>query len=169
MDAGSEEIPDDVAEKLLRFAKAGLAAATMKGRSYLSIGSVSMGIAGSIVNENFFQEYLGMRNEYVDMTEITRRLEEGIYDEEEFKKALEWTKKNCKEGEDVNPADQQFSRDRKDEIWEIVVKMTIIMRDLMVGNPTSERDRVWRGGARTQRHRRRVPGSAPVDRPLPEW
>jgi L-fucose/D-arabinose isomerase len=135
MDAGSEEIPDDVAEKLLRFAKAGLAAATMNGRSYLSIGSVSMGIAGSIVNENFFQEYLGMRNEYVDMTEITRRLEEGIYDEEEFKKALEWTKKNCKEGEDVNPADQQFSRDRKDEIWEIVVKMTIIMRDLMVGNP----------------------------------
>ncbi len=135
MDAGSEEIPDDVAEKLLRFAKAGLAAATMKGRSYLSIGSVSMGIAGSIVNENFFQEYLGMRNEYVDMTEITRRLEEGIYDEEEFKKAIEWTKKNCKEGEDVNPADQQFSREKKDEVWEIVVKMTIIMRDLMVGNP----------------------------------
>jgi L-fucose/D-arabinose isomerase len=135
MDAGSEEIPDDVAEKLLRFAKAGLAAATMKGRSYLSIGSVSMGIAGSIVNENFFQEYLGMRNEYVDMSEITRRLEEGIYDEEEFKKALEWTKKNCKEGEDVNPADQQFSREKKDEVWEIVVKMTIIMRDLMVGNP----------------------------------
>jgi L-fucose/D-arabinose isomerase len=135
MDAGSEEIPDDVAEKLLRFANAGLAAATMKGRSYLSIGSVSMGIAGSIVNENFFQEYLGMRNEYVDMSEITRRLEEGIYDKEEFKKALEWTKKNCKEGEDVNPADQQFSRKKKDEVWEIVVKMTIIMRDLMVGNP----------------------------------
>jgi L-fucose/D-arabinose isomerase len=135
MDAGSEEIPDDVAEKLLRFAKAGLAAATMKGKSYLSIGSVSMGIAGSIVNENFFQEYLGMRNEYVDMSEITRRLEEGIYDEEEFKKALEWTKKNCKEGEDVNPADQQFSREKKDEVWEIVVKMTIIMRDLMTGNP----------------------------------
>jgi L-fucose/D-arabinose isomerase len=135
MDAGSEEIPDDVGEKLLRFAKAGLAAATMKGRSYLSIGSVSMGIAGSIVNENFFQEYLGMRNEYVDMSEITRRLEEGIYDKEEFKKALEWTKKNCKEGEDVNPADQQFSREKKDEVWEIVVKMTIIMRDLMTGNP----------------------------------
>ncbi|MCA1746320.1 MAG: L-fucose isomerase, partial [Bacteroidales bacterium] len=135
MDAGSEEIPDDVAEKLLRFAKAGLAAATMKGRSYLSIGSVSMGIAGSIVNENFFQEYLGMRNEYVDMTEITRRLEEGIYDKEEFEKALEWTKQNCKEGGDVNPADQQFSREKKDKVWEIVVKMTIIMRDLMVGNP----------------------------------
>jgi L-fucose/D-arabinose isomerase len=96
---------------------------------------VSMGIAGSIVNENFFQEYLGMRNEYVDMSEITRRLEEGIYDKEEFKKALEWTKKNCKEGEDVNPADQQFSREKKDEVWEIVVKMTIIMRDLMTGNP----------------------------------
>ena len=135
MDAGSEEIPDDVAEKLLRFAKAGLAAATMKGRSYLSIGSVSMGIAGSILNESFFQEYLGMRNEYVDMTEITRRLEEGIYDKEEFKKALAWTKQNCKEGGDVNPADQQFSRDQKDEVWETVVNMTIIMRDLMVGNP----------------------------------
>ncbi|MCF8226608.1 MAG: L-fucose isomerase [Bacteroidales bacterium] len=135
MDAGSTEIPDDVAEKLLRFAKAGLAAATMKGKSYLSIGSVSMGIAGSIVNEPFFQEYLGMRNEYVDMSELTRRINEEIYDKEEYKKAMEWTKKNCREGRDVNPEEVQFSRDRKDEIWKTVVKMTLIIRDLMTGNP----------------------------------
>jgi len=135
MDAGSDEIPEDVAEKLLRFAKAGLAAATMKGKSYLSIGGVSMGIAGSIVNEPFFQEYLGMRNEYVDMSEVTRRIEEGIYDKEEFEKALKWTKENCKEGSDLNPEEKQFSREKKDEVWETVVKMTLIMRDLMVGNP----------------------------------
>ena len=133
-DAGDTEIPDDVQEKLIRFAKAGLTVATMKGKSYLSIGSVSMGIAGSIVNEDVFQNYLGMRNEYVDMTEITRRIEREIYDQDEFKKALAWTKENCLEGEDKNPAEKQFSRKEKDEIWEYVVKMTMIMRDLMVGN-----------------------------------
>ena len=94
-------IPGDVKEKLLRFAKAGLAAAQMKGNSYLSIGSVSMGIAGSIVNTSFFKDYLGMRNEFVDMSELTRRIEENIYDEKEFKRALEWTKKYCKEGIDI--------------------------------------------------------------------
>ncbi|HKK63915.1 MAG TPA: L-fucose isomerase [Bacteroidales bacterium] len=135
MDAGSEEIPEDVAEKLLKFAKAGLAVATMKGKSYLSIGAVSMGIAGSIVNEPFFQEYLGMRNEYVDMTELTRRINEGIYDKDEFERAINWTKEHCKEGKDVNPGEDQFSREEKDKIWETVVKMTIIMRDLMIGNP----------------------------------
>lgn len=134
LDAGSEEIPEDVAGKLLRFARAGLAVATMKGSSYLSIGSVSMGIAGSIVNEPFFQEYLGMRNEYVDMSELTRRLEEGIYDQEEFEKAMTWTRDHCKEGEDVNPTGSQFSREQKDATWETVVRMTLIIRDLMVGN-----------------------------------
>ncbi len=133
-DAGDNEIPEDVQEKLLRFAKAGLAVATMKGKSYLSIGAVSMGIAGSIVNEDVFQNYLGMRNEYVDMTEITRRIERKIYDEDEFKKALAWTKENCLEGGDKNPGEKQFSRKEKDQIWEYVVKMTIIMRDLMIGN-----------------------------------
>lgn len=133
-DAGDTTIPDDVKEKLLKFAKAGLAVATLKGKSYLSIGSVSMGIAGSIVNEEVFQNYLGMRNEYVDMTEITRRIDRQIYDEKEFKKALAWTKENCKEGKDRNPAEKQFSREEKDDIWESVVKMTIIMRDLMIGN-----------------------------------
>jgi L-fucose isomerase len=128
-------IPDDVKEKLLRFAKAGLAVATMRGKSYLSIGSVSMGIAGSIVDADFFQTYLGMRNEYVDMSEITRRVNEGIYDRDEFTKAMAWTKANCREGADLNPAPLQYNRTRMDEIWEYVVKMTLIMRDLMIGNP----------------------------------
>lgn len=132
-DAGDHSIPSDVSEKLLRFVKAGIAQAYMKGKSYLSMGSVSMGIAGSIVREDFFQEYLGMRNEYVDMSEFTRRLNEGIYDKDEYKKALSWTRKYCKEGKDMNAKPK--SRARKDEEWEIVVKMTLIARDLMVGNP----------------------------------
>lgn len=132
-DSVDEPIPQDVQEKLLKFAKAGIAVATMKGKSYLSIGSVSMGIAGSIVNDGFFQEYLGMRNEYIDMSELTRRINEGIYDKEEFEKALAWTRKNCKEGKDRNAKSR--SRERLDEEWEIVVKMAIICRDLMTGNP----------------------------------
>ena len=115
------------------FAKAGLAAAEMKGKSYLSLGSVSMGIAGSVVDPNFFNDYLGMRNEAVDMSEFVRRIEEKIYDEEEYKLALKWTKKYCKEGEDINK--DQSTRKRKDYEWETVVKMAIISRDLMVGNP----------------------------------
>lgn len=136
-DGGDTSIPADVQEKLLRFAKAGIAAATLKGKSYLSIGSVSMGIAGSIVNADFFQEYLGMRNEYVDMSEILRREKLGIFDPEEFKKAMEWTAKNCKsnEGEDTNDLDKKKSREQLDTEWEFVVKMTIIIRDLMIGNP----------------------------------
>jgi len=132
-DSGDQAIPEDVREKILRFARAGLAASLMKGKSYLSMGSVSMGIAGSIVREDFFQEYLGMRNEYVDMSEFTRRLDEEIFDKDEFKKALEWTKINCKEGKDLNPVKK--SRKQLDKEWETVVKMTLIARDLMVGNP----------------------------------
>ena len=132
-DAGDKSIPDDIKEKILRFVKAGIAASHMKGKSYLSMGSVSMGIAGSIVREDFFQEYLGMRNEYIDMSEFTRRLNEEIYDKAEFKKALAWTKKYCKEGKDINTKPK--SRARKDKEWEMVVKMTMIARDLMVGNP----------------------------------
>ncbi|MBN2632462.1 MAG: L-fucose isomerase [Bacteroidales bacterium] len=132
-DSGDQSVPADVEEKILRFVKAGLAVAYMKGKSYLSMGSVSMGIAGSIVREDFFQEYLGMRNEYVDMSEFTRRLNEGIYDKEEFKKALAWTKKYCREGKDLNKNPKP--RSRKDEEWETVVKMTLIARDLMTGNP----------------------------------
>lgn len=134
-DAANTEIPEDVKDKILQFTKAGLAAATMRGKSYLSLGSVSMGIAGSIVNENFFQDYLGMRNEYVDMSEFIRRMDEGIYDNVEFEKALQWTRKNCIEGEDNNPADSQSSRQDKDKQWETVVKMALIAKDLMTGNP----------------------------------
>ena len=119
----------------MRFARAGLAVATLRGRSYLSIGGVSMGIAGSIVDHGFFESYLGMRVEAVDMTEITRRIEEGIYDPEEFKRALAWTKANCPEGREYNPPEKQRSRAQKDQDWETVVKMTLIARDLLVGNP----------------------------------
>src|SRR5690625_3687 len=133
-DAGDTEIPEDVKEKLIRFAKAGLSVAMMKGKSYLSMGSVSMGIMGSSVDEDFYQEYLGMRNEYIDMSEFIRRFEEEIYDEEEFEKALEWTKENCIEGKDNNPDEFKRTREQKDEDWETVVKMALIARDLMVGN-----------------------------------
>lgn len=134
-DEGDDRIPADVQEKLLRFARSGLAAALMRDRAYLSMGSVSMGIAGSMVNDAFFQEYLGMRNEYIDMTEFTRRMEEGIYDPEEYDAALAWVKENCQEGPDNNPAQLQTTRERKDQEWETVVKMTLITRDLMIGNP----------------------------------
>ena len=134
-DAGSTEVPEDVREKLLGFARAGLAAAMMKGKSYLAMGSVSMGIAGSIVNDGFFQEYLGMRTEYIDMSEFVRRMNENIYDPAEYEKAFAWVKKNCIEGPDNNAESIQSSRAKKDQDWETVVKMTIIARDLMIGNP----------------------------------
>ncbi|MDQ3937742.1 MAG: L-fucose isomerase [Chloroflexota bacterium] len=134
-DAGDTKIPPDVAEKLVRFARAGLAVAIMRGKSYLSLGGTSMGIAGSIVDQGFFERYLGMRVEAVDMSELTRRIDEGIYDQAEFKRAIEWTRANCREGEDRNPPDDQRSREQKDGDWETVVKMTLIARDLMVGNP----------------------------------
>lgn len=134
-DAGDETIPDDVQEKLLRFVKSALAVAQMKGKSYLSLGFTSMGIAGSTVNPDFFQEYLGMRTEFVDMVEVKRRIDEGIYDKEEFKKALAWTKANCQIGDDLNSQDKIVDSERKEWEWEIVVKMTLIFRDLMIGNP----------------------------------
>lgn len=135
----TDKIPADVEEKILRFARAGLAAAWMRGKSYLSIGSVSMGIAGSIVNPDFFQDYLGMRTEYVDMSELVRRFEEKIYSEAEYKRALEWVRDNCKEGPDINPPEKQHSRKKKDEVWSTSVKMAMIVRDLMVGNPDLKR------------------------------
>ena len=132
-DADDQSIPEDVQEKILRFVKAGLAVAQMKGKSYLSLGYTSMGIAGSMVDSEFFQDYLGMRTEFVDMTEILRRIEQKIYDKEEYEKALKWVKENCQEGPDMN--ENPSDRKRKDWEWEIVVKMTLISRDLMVGNP----------------------------------
>jgi len=131
----TDKIPPDVAEKILRFARAALAVAWMRGKSYLSVGSVSMGIAGSIVDPDFFQTYLGMRNEYVDMSELVRRINEGIYSKEEFQHALQWVKTYCHEGSDINPPEKQHSRTRKDQVWETSIKMAMIVRDLMVGNP----------------------------------
>ena len=136
-DLDDNTIPEDVAEKILRWARAAQAVATMRGMSYLSFGSVAMGIAGSIVNPDFFQEYLGMRNEQVDETEILRRMDEGIYDHEEYEKAMAWVEKYCKvnEGWDKNRPEKQKTREQKDQDWEFVVKMYLIMRDLMHGNP----------------------------------
>jgi L-fucose/D-arabinose isomerase len=134
-DAGDTAIPADVQEKLLRFARAGLAVATMRGKSYLSLGGVSMGIAGSIVDQPFFEEYLGMRVECVDMTEFVRRVEEKIYDEREFKRAYAWARENCRSGKDWNAPAQRRDAKRHDQEWEMVVKMTMIARDLMIGNP----------------------------------
>ena len=138
-DSDDTSIPADVQEKLLRFARAGLAVATMRGKSYLSMGGVSMGIAGSIVNPDFFEEFLGMRCEFVDMSEFTRRINENIFDPDEFTKALDWVKKNCKEGKDYNPPGRQKSREQKDLEWEFVVKMSLIARDLMLGNGRLEK------------------------------
>lgn len=135
-DGGTTEIPGDVRQKLLRFAKAALAVATMRGKSYLSIGSVCMGIAGSVVNTDFFEDYLGMRCENVDEVEIIRRMTEGIYDKEEYEKALAWAKTHCKEGQDtINRDDLKKDRAANDKDWEFIVKMTLIVRDLMIGNP----------------------------------
>ena len=134
-EADATEIPADVKEKLLRFGRAAVAAATMRGKSYLQIGSITMGIGGSIIRPAFFEEYLGMRIESVDEVEIIRRMTEGIYDEQEFQKALAWTKKHCKEGFDKNPDFARKSDKEKEEAWEFVVKMMCIIKDLFNGNP----------------------------------
>ena len=133
-DCDDSGIPADVREKLLRFGRAAVAVATMRGKSYLQIGSICMGIGGSIIDTNFIEDYLGMRVESVDEVELIRRMSEGIYDHEEFAKALAWTKANCIEGFDKNPVDLQRTRAEKDADWEFVVKMMVIIKDLMSGN-----------------------------------
>lgn len=133
-EADDTSIPADVEEKLLRFGRAAVAAATMRGKSYLQIGSITMGIGGSIIDPAFIEEYLGMRVESVDEVEIIRRMTEGVYDEAEYQKALAWTKARCKEGFDKNPEEIQKSREHKDSDWEFVVKMMVIIKDLMNGN-----------------------------------
>jgi L-fucose isomerase len=134
-DRRDTEIPPDVQQKLLRFARAGLAIATMRGKSYLSMGGVSMGIAGSIVDHAFFESYLGMRVEVIDMVEFVRRIDENILDPQEFDRALAWTRQNCQEGRDTNKPQVQRNRQQKDWDWEACVKMAMIARDLMIGNP----------------------------------
>ena len=133
-EADQKEIPEDVKEKLLRFGRAAVAAASMRGKSWLQIGSICMGIGGSIIDSAFIEEYLGMRVESVDEVEIIRRMTEEIYDKAEYEKALAWTKKYCKEGWDKNPEFLQKSREQKDKDWEFVVKMMVIIKDLMNGN-----------------------------------
>ncbi len=133
-EADDASIPEDVKEKLLRFGRAAVAVATMRGKSYLQIGSICMGIGGSIIDPAFIEEYLGMRVESVDEVEIIRRMTEGIYDQAEYEKALAWVKANCKEGFDKNPEAVQKTREEKDKDWEFVVKMMCIIKDLMNGN-----------------------------------
>ena len=133
-EADATDIPADVEEKLLRFGRAAVAVATMRGKSYLQIGSICMGIGGSIIDPAFIEEYLGMRVESVDEVEIIRRMSDGIYDEAEYKKALAWTKEKCKEGFDKNPPEVQKSAEEKEKDWEFVVKMMLIIKDLMNGN-----------------------------------
>jgi len=133
-DADATEIPCDVKEKLLRFARAAVAAATMRGKSYLQIGSICMGIGGSIISTELFEEYLGMRVESVDEVEVIRRMTEGIYDEAEYQKALSWAKEKCNIGFDKNPEDMQRSDAEKEEQFAFVVKMMCIIKDLFNGN-----------------------------------
>lgn len=134
-EADSKEIPEDVKEKLLRFGRAAVAAATMRGKSYLQIGSICMGIGGSIIDPAFIEEYLGMRVESVDEVELIRRMSEEIYDKKEYEKALAWVKANCKEGFDKNPVEVQKTPEQKEQDWEFLVKMMCIIKDLMNGNP----------------------------------
>ena len=133
--ADDTSIPADVQEKLLRFARAAVAAASMRGKSYLQIGSICMGIGGSIIDPNFIEEYLGMRVESVDEVEIIRRMTNKIYDKNEYEKALAWTKAKCIEGLDKNPEYLKKTAAEKEEMWEFVVKMMVIIKDMMNGNP----------------------------------
>ncbi|MDR2600502.1 MAG: L-fucose isomerase [Oscillospiraceae bacterium] len=134
-DATDTSIPDDVREKILRFARSAIAVGQMKNKAYVGIGSVSMGIVGSFLDPAFMQKYLGIRAEWVDMTEILRRIDLSIYDPAEYEKALAWTFANCKEGFDINPSHKQYSPEQKKEQWEFIVKMTLICRDILLGNP----------------------------------
>lgn len=132
-DKDEERIPEDVAEKILRFARAAVAVGSMRNKAYVGLGSVAMGIGGSFLDGNLMQKYFGIRAEWVDMTEITRRITLGIYDEKEYDKELAWIKKNCKEGRDVN--ENPRSREDKDKQWEFIAKMTLVVKDIMLGNP----------------------------------
>ena len=134
VEADDSTIGDDIKEKLLRFGRAAVAAATMRGKSYLQIGSICMGIGGSIIDSDFMESYLGMRVESVDEVEIIRRMTEGIYDEAEFQKALAWAKEKCKMGYDKNPDFVRKSDEEKEEQFEFAVKMAVIIKDLMNGN-----------------------------------
>lgn len=133
-DADDTSIPADVEEKLLRFARAGLAVASMKGKSYLSLGGVSMGIAGSIVDHNFFESWLGMKVQAVDMTELRRRIDQKIYDEAELEMALAWADKNFRYGEDENNKQYQRNAEQSRAVLRESLLMAMCIRDMMQGN-----------------------------------
>ena len=132
-DKDDKTIPEDVAEKILRFARSAIAVGCMRNKAYVGLGSVAMGIGGSFLDGNLMQKYFGIRAEWVDMTEIIRRITLGIYDKEEYEKELDWIKKNCKEGIDTNANPK--SREEKDKQWEFIAKMTLVVKDIMLGNP----------------------------------
>jgi L-fucose isomerase len=140
-DNDDSSVPDDVKEKILRFARCAISVGWMRGKSYVNFGSIAMGIMGSYCDAEFFQKYFGIRSEWVDMTEILRRMKLEIYDHEEYERALAWTKANCKEGLDKNAGKKLADIVSKSKVvppdkdWEFVVKMTIICRDVMLGNP----------------------------------
>lgn len=140
-DADDKTIPEDVEDKILRFARCAVAVGDIRNKSYVNIGAVAMGIAGAYCNEDFFRSYLGMHPEWVDMSEIIRREKLGIYDKDEYEKALAWIKANCKEGIDINPTDGMFyqrtvlTAEEKEENWQFIAKMTCIVMDIMKGNP----------------------------------
>ncbi|MDN6967675.1 L-fucose isomerase [Oenococcus sp. UCMA 17063] len=134
-DLNDDKIPEDVERKLELFAKAGLAVSLMKDKSYLQMGGIAMGIGGSDVNTSFLNDYLGMRHESIDMSEFIRRIEENIYDQDEYEKAFSWVKKHCRPGEDKNDESHKRSSKQQQTDWEFVVKMSLIAKDLMVGNP----------------------------------
>ena len=136
-DVGTSGITEDVKEKILRFARCALVVGQLKNKAYVSIGSVAMGIGGSFLDANRMQKYFGIRAEWVDMTEILRRIELNIYDKTEYEKEIAWIKKNCKEGEDFNDGawgQKAFTREELDRQWEFVAKMTLIVKDIMLGN-----------------------------------
>lgn len=134
-DADCKTIPLDVQKKLLHFARAGLVVATLRGKSYLSLGGVSMGIAGSIVDHTFFEEYFGMKVQAVDMTELRRRMDKGIYDPQELALAMSWAEQHFNEGPDLNPQSRQNSPEQKKAVLRESLLMAICMRDMMQGNP----------------------------------
>lgn len=140
-EASDTSVPQDVAEKILRFARCAVAVGWMKNKAYVNIGGISMGISGSYCDASVFQKYFGIRPEWVDMTEVLRRITLEIYDPAEYEKALSWVKLNCPEGFDCNAGKDlpEIIRRSKvipaDKDWEFIVKMTIIIRDIMFGNP----------------------------------
>ena len=139
-DINDSTIPADVAEKILRFARSAVAVGWMKNKAYVNLGGVSMGIAGSYCNAGLFQKYFGIRPEWVDMTEIIRRITLEIYDKDEYNKALAWIKENCPEGFDCNEGKnlpEIITRSKvvpADKDWEFIAKMTVIVRDILYGN-----------------------------------